>query len=89
MLQVLQLRTKGFDDAVRAEMKKGLAQVLILGAGYDCRALRLAPAAPKQTNFIEIDMPPSQTAKRESLAVSLSPPGAPLGGLVRCKASVL
>lgn len=65
--QVLQLRTKGFDDAVRAELKKGLAQVLVLGAGYDARALRLAPEQ-KQAKWVEIDMPASQIAKRESLA---------------------
>lgn len=67
-VQVLQVRTRGFDDAVRAELKKGVAQVLILGAGYDARALRLAPSE-KEAKWVEIDMPASQKAKRESLAV--------------------
>lgn len=67
-VMVLQLRTRGFDDAVSKEIRAGVSQVVILGAGYDARALRLQPSFP-DTKFVEIDMPSSQKAKREALAV--------------------
>src|SRR6185436_3829338 len=37
----MQVRTRVIDDAVRAFTAAGGRQVVVLGAGYDCRALRL------------------------------------------------
>src|SRR5262245_44315981 len=41
----MQVRTRVLDDAVRAFVAGGGRQVVILGAGNDCRALRLAELA--------------------------------------------
>ena len=41
----MQVRTRVIDDAVRAFVAAGGRQLVLLGAGYDCRALRLAELA--------------------------------------------
>ena len=56
---VLQARTRGIDDAVREEARKGVKQAVILGAGFDARALRLHAELPG-LSFIEVDREASQ-----------------------------
>jgi methyltransferase (TIGR00027 family) len=62
----LQIRTRLIDDAVRAFVAAGGRQVVVLGAGYDCRALRLAELAESQV--YEIDHPATQDHKLAVLA---------------------
>lgn len=57
----MQVRTRLIDDAVRAFAALGGRQVVVLGAGYDCRALRLSELARAQ--IFEIDHPATQGHK--------------------------
>jgi methyltransferase (TIGR00027 family) len=57
----MQVRTRLIDDAVRAFAALGGRQVVVLGAGYDCRALRLPELARAQV--YEIDHPATQGHK--------------------------
>jgi methyltransferase (TIGR00027 family) len=63
----LQLRTRALDDMVRQFVAKGGRQVLLLGAGYDTRATRLAGLA-SDLLFFEVDHPATQAHKRRVLA---------------------
>ena len=62
----MQVRTRVIDDALRAFLAAGGRQVVLLGAGYDVRALRLPELADAQV--FEIDHPATQRHKREVLA---------------------
>lgn len=59
-------RTRYIDDGLRAALRDGVAQVLILGAGFDSRAYRVAGI--ERTRVFEVDHPGTQAAKRERLA---------------------
>jgi methyltransferase (TIGR00027 family) len=61
----MQVRTRVIDDAARAFVAGGGRQIVLLGAGYDCRALRLPELAA--SNVFEIDHPATQGHKREVL----------------------
>ncbi|HEY0483653.1 MAG TPA: SAM-dependent methyltransferase [Kofleriaceae bacterium] len=61
----MQVRTRLLDDAVRAFVAAGGGQVVLLGAGYDCRALRLPELAG--AHVFEIDHPATQGHKRAVL----------------------
>jgi methyltransferase (TIGR00027 family) len=54
------------DDAVRGFARAGGCQVVILGAGYDCRALRLAEL--DGAAVFEVDHPATQRHKHDVLA---------------------
>ncbi len=59
-------RTRFIDDALVAASREGkVEQVVLLGAGFDCRANRLSfsPAL----KYLEIDRPDTQKVKRERL----------------------
>jgi methyltransferase (TIGR00027 family) len=59
-------RTKFFDAEVMAALAAHMPQIVIVGAGYDGRALRFrAPGV----QFFELDHPLTQRDKRERLAV--------------------
>lgn len=45
-----------FDTKVKEAMAKGIAQIVLLGSGLDCRALRLYDPA---VTFFELDQVPS------------------------------
>jgi methyltransferase (TIGR00027 family) len=62
----MQVRTRVIDDAIRAFVADGGRQLVLLGAGYDCRALRLPELAPARV--FEIDHPATQGNKRATLA---------------------
>ncbi len=64
-LLYMQVRTRVLDDAVRAFVAAGGRQLVLLGAGYDCRALRLPELA--QSTIFEIDHPATQGHKRATL----------------------
>ncbi|MCU1647469.1 MAG: SAM-dependent methyltransferase [Nocardia sp.] len=60
--EVLAVRTVAIDDAVR---ERGNPQLVILGAGLDARAWRMAELA--EVDVFEVDQPASQQEKRERL----------------------
>ena len=62
----LQLRTRVLDEALLRFAREGGTQVLLLGAGYDCRAWRFAAALAAATVF-EVDHPATQARKRRIL----------------------
>jgi len=59
----LQVRTRAIDDALRHFIGREGRQVVILGAGYDCRAARLAEELHGARVF-EVDRPATQARKR-------------------------
>jgi len=61
----MQVRTRVLDDAIREFVAGGGRQVVLLGAGYDCRALRLPELA--DARVYEIDHPATQGHKRDVL----------------------
>jgi methyltransferase (TIGR00027 family) len=61
----MQVRTRVIDDALRAFVAAGGDQVVVLGAGYDCRALRLPELDRAQV--YEIDHPATQNHKCDVL----------------------
>lgn len=66
MVFYMAVRTAFFDDAVRAAIADGIAQIVLLGAGLDTRAARLDPA--RRARFFEVDRPESQADKRARVA---------------------
>jgi methyltransferase (TIGR00027 family) len=69
LLSWMQLRTRAIDDLVLAFAARGGRQIVLLGAGYDCRAVRLAPRLPG-ARWFEIDHPATQARKRALLAAA-------------------
>jgi len=61
----MQVRTRVLDDAVRAFVAAGGRQLVLLGAGYDCRALRLHELA--DARVFEVDHPATQGHKKAVL----------------------
>ena len=59
-------RTAEFDRQVRNAIDAGCKQYVILGAGYDTRALRLG--LPKDVQVFEVDQPIVQELKRAKLS---------------------
>lgn len=57
----LAARTLFFDDEVKRALDDGVGRVIIVGAGYDSRAWRLARPS---VEFIEIDHPATQADKQ-------------------------
>jgi methyltransferase (TIGR00027 family) len=64
MRQSLSARTKFFDQQVLSAIQAGIAQVVIVGAGYDDRALRFRSPGVR---FFEIDHPATQSDKASRL----------------------
>jgi len=62
----MQVRTRVIDDALRVFVAGGGRQVVLLGAGYDTRALRLPELAG--ATVLEVDHPATQGHKRGVLA---------------------
>lgn len=63
----MQVRTRVLDDALRAFAAAGGEQLVLLGAGYDCRAHRLALELPG-VQVLEVDHPATSRRKRKVLA---------------------
>lgn len=59
-------RTKVIDDVLRGSVAAGVTQVVILGAGFDCRAHRLPELAA--VDVFEVDRPDTQAEKRARLS---------------------
>ena len=58
-------RTRLIDDLMMEGLKRGLAQVVILGAGFDARPYRLPHSAA--TRFFEVDQPGTSRTKRRMI----------------------
>jgi methyltransferase (TIGR00027 family) len=63
----MQVRTRAIDEALLGFVAEGGAQVVILGAGFDTRAVRLA-ARLRGARVIEVDHPATQSRKAAVLA---------------------
>ena len=63
----IQLRTRVLDDVLLGFAAQGGRQVVLLGAGYDCRAARF-PRELAGVTVYEVDHPATQTEKRRVLA---------------------
>jgi methyltransferase (TIGR00027 family) len=61
----MQVRTRLIDDALGEYLATGARQVVLLGAGYDTRALRMPELA--NANVFEVDHPATQGHKRRVL----------------------
>lgn len=57
-------RTKHIDNLLKAAAGQGLAQVVVLGAGFDSRAYRFGKTLPK-VRFFELDLGPTSTQKKK------------------------
>jgi methyltransferase (TIGR00027 family) len=62
--EYLAARTAFFDRVVVSALDRGVTQAIIVGAGYDGRALRYAKPGVR---WFELDHPATQTDKRERL----------------------
>ena len=60
------MRSRLAEDSARAAIKKGVRQILVLGAGLDTFAYRLEPA--QEMRVFELDHPATQAEKRRRLA---------------------
>jgi methyltransferase (TIGR00027 family) len=58
-------RTRFIDDALLKALQEGMQQVVILGAGFDCRAYRIPGI--ERTRVYEVDHPNTLAAKRQHL----------------------
>jgi methyltransferase (TIGR00027 family) len=65
-LLYMQVRTRFIDDVMLDFVRAGGRQVVLLGAGFDCRALRFARELEGSTVF-EIDHPATQSKKTRVL----------------------
>src|SRR3954469_645003 len=61
MSEALERRTMWFDGGTLRMIDAGVRQVVIVAAGYDCRALRFRTPG---VQFIELDHPATQADKR-------------------------
>jgi methyltransferase (TIGR00027 family) len=64
------MRTRYIDDGVREAFAGGARQVLILGCGFDCRALRMGEIAQGCIATYEVDFAEQLRAKREILTAA-------------------
>lgn len=61
----LERRTRWFDGVTLRSIEAGIHQVVLVAAGYDCRALRFRTPGVR---FLELDHPATQADKRRLLA---------------------
>jgi methyltransferase (TIGR00027 family) len=64
----IRLRTRYLDDCVRDGLAAGLEQVVLLGAGFDARGLRMTEVEARRANVFEVDTPYQLDRKRRVLA---------------------
>lgn len=64
----IRLRTRFIDDAVREGIDAGLRQLVLLGAGFDMRALRFPEIERRGVRVFEIDSPEQMARKRAVLS---------------------
>lgn len=64
----IRLRTRYLDDFVRDGLASGVDQVVLLGAGFDARGLRLCEIATRKATVYEVDFAEQLEKKRTILA---------------------
>lgn len=64
----IRLRTRFIDDALGDALENGLDQIVLLGAGFDARALRIPGIAARGARVYEIDLSDQLERKRAVLA---------------------
>jgi methyltransferase (TIGR00027 family) len=63
----IRLRTRFIDDVLGKVLENGLDQIVLLGAGFDTRALRIPGIAARGARVYEIDLPDQLQRKRAVL----------------------
>lgn len=63
----IRLRTRFIDDVVRGGLASGLDQVVLLGAGFDTRAHRMAELRARRARVYEVDTADQLARKRRRL----------------------
>jgi len=71
--EAIRVRTKFIDDFVRRGTADGIRQIVILGAGFDCRALRLEEIATTGSWVYEVDFAEQLATKRAVLDTAAVP----------------
>jgi methyltransferase (TIGR00027 family) len=66
----VRVRTRFIDEFVRQGVADGFRQIVILGAGFDCRALRLGEIAATGSKVYEVDFREQLEKKRAVLAAA-------------------
>lgn len=66
----VRLRTKFLDECVREGLMAGLDQVVLLGAGFDARGLRMTEMETRRATVFEVDTPEQLARKRRALAAA-------------------
>jgi methyltransferase (TIGR00027 family) len=69
ILGAILCRTRYIDDVLRRSLEKGIEQVVILGAGFDSRAYRIA--GMDRVQVFEVDLPGSRVRKQRRLETVL------------------
>jgi methyltransferase (TIGR00027 family) len=64
----VRMRTRFIDDQVREGLAAGLTQVVLLGAGFDARGLRMPEIAARRATVYEVDTPAQLARKRRALS---------------------
>jgi methyltransferase (TIGR00027 family) len=70
-IEFITARERYIDDFLKACLSEGLDQVVILGAGFDTRAYRIAGI--EQTRVFEVDHPATQEVKLQRLRKVIDP----------------
>jgi methyltransferase (TIGR00027 family) len=66
----VRLRTRFIDDAVRDGLADGLDQVVLLGAGFDARGLRIREIEKRRVRVYEVDTAEQLARKRKVLSAA-------------------
>jgi methyltransferase (TIGR00027 family) len=66
--EAIRLRTRFLDDCVRDGLEAGLDQVVLLGAGFDARGLRMPEIVSHRATVFEVDTPYQLDRKQRALA---------------------
>lgn len=67
LVDAVRLRTRYIDDVTRSGCGRGVRQLVLMGAGFDVRALRLPEIARGGVRTFEVDFPAQLEAKRALL----------------------
>jgi methyltransferase (TIGR00027 family) len=67
-VDAVRLRTRFIDDFVRDGLREGLRQIVLLGAGFDARALRMSEIREHGARVYEVDFAQQVETKRTVLA---------------------
>jgi len=66
----IRLRTRYMDDAVRRALTAGVRDIILVGAGFDCRSLRMPEIAAAGARVVEVDHQAQLDEKRRRLTAA-------------------